>query len=68
MLFERTESERKEDIIYLLSMAVKGLVHQLDKHVLIKGQCRCDQNAIGIVTFESWVKEKSAYLFLNFQK
>ena len=41
---------------------IKGLVHQLDMQVLIKGHCCCDQNAIGLVAFESPGKEKSAYL------
>ena len=43
----------------------KGPVHQLDMYVLIKGHCPCDQNATGLVTFESQGKEKSAYLFSN---
>ena len=49
-------------------MEFKGLVHQLDMLVLIKGPCRGDQNAIGLLTFESQGTEKSAYLFLKFSK
>ena len=47
---------------------LKGPVHQLYMYVLIKGHCRCDQNAIGLVTFESQGKEKSAYLFSKISK
>ena len=46
----------------ILIAQIKGPVHQLDMYVLIKGHCLCDQNAIGLVTFESQVKEKPAYL------
>ena len=47
---------------------LKGPVHQLDMQVLIKGHCRCDQNAIGLVTFGGQGKEKFTYLFSKFSK
>ena len=50
------------------SSRLKGPVHQLDMYVLIKGHCRCDQTAIGIVTFGGQVKEKFTYYFSKFSK
>ena len=46
----------------------KGPVHKLYMDVLIKGHCRYDKNAIGLVTFETQGKEKSAYLFSKISK
>ena len=50
------------------SMLFKGPVHQLDMYILIKGHCHCDQNAIGLVTFESQGKEISAYFYFFISK
>ena len=48
----------------------KGPVHQLYMYVLIKGHGRYDQNAIGLVTFESQGKGKENLhiCFLKLQK
>ena len=49
-------------------ITLKGPVHQLDMQVLIKGHCRCDQNAIGLLTFGGKGKEKFTYLIKKIQK
>ena len=54
--------------LLLSCFGLKGPIHRLYMYVLIKGHCRCDQSAIGLVTFESQSKEKSAYLFSKMSK